>query len=83
MNLFGWLGNLFDDAESAFSSTGPYEPTYLMDDDLSNPVNGLPMVGGISGVDMEGNVYGTDLSHNVYAGDAGDYGSAAGFDSDW
>lgn len=63
MNLFGWLGTLFDEADSACSASGIWEPSVVsMDDDISNPANGLPMIGGFAGVDTEGNLYGADFS---------------------
>lgn len=51
MKLFGGLGRLFDDADAAYSSPGSSEPIFLMDDDVSNPANGLPMIGGFGGID--------------------------------
>lgn len=83
MNLFGWLGNLFDDADSACSSSGPCEYSCVsMDDDLFNPANGLPMIGGFAGVDIEGNMYGTDLSHESYTQNL-NHSGVCGFDGDW
>lgn len=83
MNLFGWLGNLFDDADSACSSSGICECSRVsMDDDVFNPANGLPMIGGFAGVDIEGNMYGTDLSHDSYTQNLNHWG-ASGFDGDW
>lgn len=60
MKLFGWLGSLFDDADAAYSSIVACDSIFSMEDDVINPANGLPMIGGFSRVDIEGNLYGTD-----------------------
>jgi hypothetical protein len=60
MKLFRWLGSLFDDADTAYSSPGTCESIFLMDDDVSHPANGVPMIGDFGGIDIEGNLYGTD-----------------------
>ena len=83
MSLFRWLGSFFDDADLACASLGACESTYLMDEDASNPANGLPMIGGVSGVDIEGNMYGTDLSHDPYVESLNHWEGASGFDGDW
>lgn len=36
--------------------------TGCMDDNAVNPVNGLPMIGGICGIDVAGNPYGMDMN---------------------
>lgn len=82
MNLFRWLGSLFDDADSVCASLDTCESMCLMDDDVSNPANGLPMIGGFAGVDIEGNLYGTDLSHDTYTENSNHWGGASGFDGD-
>lgn len=83
MNLFRWLGSLFDDADSASDSLGTCELMYLMDEDISNPANGLPMIGGFAGIDIEGNIYGTDSSHGSYTESLNHWGGTSGFDGDW
>ena len=82
MNMFRWLGSLFDDADSVCAALDICEPMCLMDDDVSNPANGLPMIGGFAGVDIEGNLYGTDLSHDAYTENSNHWGGASGFDGD-
>lgn len=84
MNLFGWADSLFDDADSACSSSGAWESTFLsMDDYASNPANGLPMIGGFSGVDIEGNPYGTDFSHDSIGSSYPNSCGASDFGGDW
>jgi hypothetical protein len=60
MKLFGWLSSLFDDADTAYSSLDACNSTFLEQDDVFNPANGLPMIGGFAGVDIDGNLYGAD-----------------------
>lgn len=57
MNPFGWLGSLFGDADSAYLSRGACDSMCLTDDDVTNPANGLSMIGGYGGFDIEGNTY--------------------------
>ena len=83
MNMFRWLGSLFDDADSVCASLDTCESMYLIDDDVSNPANGLPMIGGFAGVDIEGNLYGTDLSHEPNMERLNHWEGASGFDGDW
>jgi hypothetical protein len=62
MKLFGWLNSLFDDADTTYFSLNPCESesTLFIEDSVSNPANGLPMIGGVAGIDVMGNLYGTD-----------------------
>ena len=82
MNMFRWLGSLLDDADSVGASLDICEPMCLMDDDVSNPANGLPMIGGFAGVDIEGNLYGADLFHDIYTENSNHWGGDSGFDGD-
>ena len=38
----------------------------LTDDSVTNPANGLSMVGGCSGLDLCGNLYGSDFSNDGF-----------------
>ena len=60
MGLFSWLGGLFDDG----SVGGGSVTDTVADENIVNPANGLPMVGGVGGLDVEGNPYGTDFTAN-------------------
>lgn len=60
MGLFSWLGGLFDEGSVGGGSVS--EP--VTDENVVNPANGLPMIGGMGGVDVEGNPYGTDFTSN-------------------
>lgn len=83
MNLFGWLGNLFDEADSASCASGIWEPSGVsMDDDISNPANGLLMIGGFGGVDTEGNLYGADFSSDSMWNGCSD-GFSSDIGGDW
>lgn len=60
MGLFSWLGGLFDDSSVSGGTVTNIETT----EQVVNPANGLPMIGGMGGVDVEGNPYGTDFDAN-------------------
>ena len=61
MGLFSWLGGLFDEGSVGGGSvTGP-----VTEENVVNPANGFPMIGGMGGVDVEGNPYGTDFTANI------------------
>ena len=83
MNLFGWLGILFGDTNSAYSSLGACDSMYLTDDDVTNPANGLPMIGGYGGFDIEGSMYGTDFSNDTFRNDHSDSSGSSTFSGDW
>jgi len=84
MNLFGWLNSFFNDTDSASSSLCAWDSSCAsVDDDVSNPANGLPMIGGFAGVDIEGNPYGTDFSHDSIASSYADDSCASDFGGDW
>ena len=83
MNPFGWLGSLFGDADSAYSSFGACDSMYLTDDDVTNPANGLSMIGGYGGFDSEGNTYGTDFSNDTFRNDYSDSNGTSTFFGDW
>ena len=84
MKLFGWLGSLFDDADSTtYSSLGVCPSMSPMNDDAINPANGLPMIGGIAGIDIDGNPYGMDWSHDFSCDGLSHFDSTSGFESDW
>ena len=83
MNPFGWLGSLFGDADSAYLSRGACDSMCLTDDDVTNPANGLSMIGGYGGFDIEGNTYGTDFSNDTFRNDYSDSNGTSTFSGDW
>lgn len=84
MNLFGWLDSMSEDADSACSSSGAWESSFIsMVDNVSNPANGLPMIGGFSGVDIEGNPYGVDFSQDSIGNSYSDGCGASDSGGDW
>jgi len=48
----------FSDIQPGGGST-----SFNSDQNVVNPANGLPMIGGTSGVDVQGNHYGTNNTH--------------------
>ena len=83
MNPFGWLGSLFGDADSAYLSLGACDSMCLTDDDVTNPANGLLMIGGYGGFDIEGHTYGTEFSNDTFRNDYSDSNGTSTFSGDW
>ncbi len=51
--------------------------------DVTNPANGLSMIGGYGGFDSEGNTYGTDFSNDTFRNDYSDSNGTSTFSGDW
>jgi hypothetical protein len=63
MSIFNWFSNLFVSAEAP-TFTQYVEP--INPENIINPANGLPMIGGMEGIDIEGNLFGTDALHGQH-----------------